>query len=132
MAMPPSVKCHCAEGGIALGSWTTQGYSRYAGAATYTRRFVLPKEYGRAKLMLDLGDVSAAARVRVNGKPAGERAWLPYTFDLGDALRAGENEISVTVFSTLAKGGSAPAGLIGPVRLAPYRDVQFTFARKAR
>jgi len=129
--MPGPIRCHCAEGEIGLGSWTTQGYSRYVGKATYRRRFTLPEQVVGTRVVLDLGRVSAAARVRVNGTSVGARARMPYTFDLADRLHRGSNEIVVTVFSSLATEESVSSGLIGPVRLVPYRDIQVSPADAA-
>jgi uncharacterized Zn-binding protein involved in type VI secretion len=87
-------------GTIPLGSWDELGLPHYAGGVRYTVRVQLP-EKGGAHAVLDLGRVRGSAEVLVNGKPCGTRIWHPYRFDITDAVKAGENEISMRVLNTL-------------------------------
>src|SRR5437764_9747884 len=50
---------------------------------------------------LDLGRVRGTAEVHVNGEAVGVRIWSPYTFDVTNHLRPGENELQVWVYNTL-------------------------------
>ncbi len=126
-ATAPALRCACEPGRITLGTWTAEGFSRYSGRATYTRRFRLPREYRGRRLLLDLGKVGVAASVRLNKKSLGAGVLPPHRFDVTEALKSGDNELAVTVASTLAnsKGaGPQPSGLIGPVKLIPYETVE--------
>ncbi|WP_345024774.1 hypothetical protein [Nonomuraea roseoviolacea] len=79
--------------------------------------------------VLDLGRVRGTAEVRVNGRACGVRVCSPYRFDVGAALRPGENTVEVEVYGTLAPHldavspthfvfpGQRVTGLFGPVRL---------------
>ena len=94
-------------------------------------------------VVLDLGRVCDAAEVVVNGRRFEPLLVPPFTVDVTDCLRVGENEIKVTVTSTLYNqlvgygrvGGRdwkhfrgrkelAPTGLIGPVTLVPKWRVE--------
>ncbi len=78
------------------------------------------------ELVLELGEVGQTAELTVNGEELGIRICRPYRFDLSGKLRAGENQLEITVANTLVHrqrdfhstamliGGS---GLLGPVRL---------------
>jgi hypothetical protein len=64
--------------------------------------------------------------VRVNGKLAGVRVAPPWTIDISELVKAGDNRIEVLVCNTLANHyctvptnyrGSPVSGLLGPVRI---------------
>ena len=66
--------------------------------------------------------------VHVNGAPAGVRLWDPYTIEVTDLVREGENEISLSVTNTLVNllsGTPRPSGMAGPPSLVPHAS--FTF-----
>ena len=119
-----------------LGSWTDldRGYS---GSGTYTKVFTLPDGF-RAddrRIELDLGRVRELAEVTVNGRKAGSLDWSPYTLDVTDLLRDGENEIAVRVTNASANevdGSGLPSGLLGPVSLRPQKVVELALARGAQ
>jgi lysophospholipase L1-like esterase len=99
----------------------------------------------RAKLILDLGTVKDIAQVSVNGKQIGVLWKPPYRADISNALKAGSNQLEITVTnqwtnrligdrlagadkrvlaaSSGGMGGFGPAptlsdaGLIGPVEI---------------
>ena len=119
----------CEEGVISLGDWRDHALESYSGAVVYRKRVQAPAASLGGKALLDLGRVRATATVRINGKAAGIRLAAPYTFDISDLLRAGENSIEVTVHNTLANhysigyptnfvyDGHTVSGLFGPVTL---------------
>ena len=81
---------------------------------------------GSRRLRLDLGRVGETARVYVNGKLVGDRVTAPYSYDITDYVREGENELVVIVSNTLANRVKdhfstymqiPPSGLLGPVKL---------------
>jgi hypothetical protein len=98
----------------------------YSGNARYTAFLDfanLDPAYRRAdvRLLLDLGQLTTVAQVRVNGSPAKTLISAPYTIDVSEYLIGGLNKFEVTVATS---PGEAPAGLLGPVTLVPrYRLV---------
>jgi hypothetical protein len=112
------------RGRIELGDWQEVGLPGYSGGVRYLCRF--PAARGS---IVDLGRVRGTAEVTLNGTSLGVRVCGPYTFELGDALRPGENELEVLVYNTLAPyldaispthfvfPGQKESGLFGPVRL---------------
>ena len=85
---------------LALGDLTTQGLPSYLGEVTLktTVKCAKPKA-------VFLPDVCAGANtVAVNGTTLGTRLWGPYAYDTETATwKKGENEIAVTVCSTLGQ-----------------------------
>ena len=118
----------CAQGRIPLGDWCRHGLAAYSGGAVYSRRVKLERPHLRGKVLLDLGEVAAAAEVHVNGEPAGVGMSPPWRFDVTRLLVEGENRIEVKVVNTLANHmstyptrcvyeGQTVSGLIGPVTI---------------
>jgi hypothetical protein len=109
---------------VRTGDWTAQGYPYFAGVGGYKQMAHVSERPGR--VWLDLGACRDVLEVEVNGPLVGARAWPPYRLDVTDALRPGENEIVVRVFSTLgnllwehyshAPRRPVPSGLLGPCR----------------
>lgn len=150
-----------------LEDWTKRsepGIHYYSGVATYRKVFDLPLEIRSQKaaisksaaekadlrpltadlspcIILDLGEVNAIAKVRVNGRDVGTAWKQPYEFDLSAAAKPGANELEIEVVNawlnrlvgdeqpgaqpvtyTAKKAWKAdekllPAGLLGPVSL---------------
>ena len=73
----------------------------YAGTVWYARRFRIPASFPRgADILLTFGAAEQAARVWVNGRPAGshEGGYLPVSLDItGLVDRAGPNSVAVAV-----------------------------------
>jgi len=65
----------------------------------YRRRFVLPEGFDRGRVLLHFGAVDQECTVYLNGKTLGVHrgGYLPFCFDVSDALIDGENEISLCV-----------------------------------
>jgi hypothetical protein len=116
----------------------------YSGTATYaqTFRWKQPKRRPTQRVYLDLGQVANLAEVQLNGQPVGTAWTAPYRLDITEALRKGDNQLSIRVTNTWANrllGDQAlpadqrstrtpapspaagkpllPAGLLGPVTL---------------
>ncbi|MCX7048937.1 MAG: glycosyl hydrolase [Candidatus Sumerlaeota bacterium] len=110
----------------------------YSGAATYRKTFDLSD--APQSLWLDLGDVRAIARVRLNGRELSAAWKQPYRFDIAGAVRSEANTLEIEVVNTWLnrllgddqagavkrwtsattktwKGPLAPSGLLGPVTL---------------
>lgn len=81
---------------IELGSWMSQGWPFYAQDMIYTQTFNISvlEPYYEVQLRKWNGTV---AEVIVNGKPAGIIGFKPYTLDISQWIRAGENCIEVKV-----------------------------------
>jgi hypothetical protein len=138
-----------------LGSWTRTGLSYYVGSASYERDFDLAPQLAGNQILLDCGDVGVALEIQLNGQKAGTRLWEPYSLDVTKFLKPGRNHLKITVTNAsdgtmrgvpdfrrylelLDLTGvflSSPGpfmdvidlnGLIGPVRLLPYRDAQLS------
>jgi len=82
-----------------LRCWTQLGEEeaqRFAGAARYTITLNLPATKADG-WFLELGDVREAARVWVNGRPAGVVVAHPFRVGVTGLLRPGENELAIEV-----------------------------------
>jgi hypothetical protein len=85
-----------------LTDWTESpdaGVRYFSGTASYHNRFVLPDALARAggPVFLDLGSVKEVAVVTVNGNEAGVLWMHPYRIDIGPFVRAGENQLAISV-----------------------------------
>jgi hypothetical protein len=128
-AIAEPVKITTGEGLLAAGDWSQAGALKYySGGMIYRKSITLPE--GAAKrVMLDLGSVVATCEVKINGKAAGVMMSPPYSVDITQYLNAGENEVEVLVYSTLANHyqtqptpyrGEPTAGILGPVSVKLY------------
>ncbi|MDH2414399.1 glycosyl hydrolase [Nocardioides sp. CER19] len=112
-----------------LGSWTRTDPT-FSGSGVYRTSVDLTKQdLADRRLVLDLGEVHDIAQVTVNGVTLPRALWSPYTVDVTDALRAGDNAIEVRVTNTLLNKRSKtppPSGLLGPVALRPQAVVDVT------
>lgn len=127
-------------GTIPLGSWDELGLPHYAGGVRYTVRVQIAERDG-AHVVLDLGHVRGSAEVLVNGKPCGTRIWHPYRFDVTDAAKGGENEISILVLNTLGphfadghpsagvKENQTQSGIFGPVHVLRMMPASLTLTK---
>jgi hypothetical protein len=115
----------------------------YSGTAIYRKTFTLPvlPESSR-QLILDLGEVREVAEVRVNGKDLGVVWTKPARVNITSVVKAGANELEVTVVNLwpnrligdaslpaekrftetnmrkfTSKSPLLPSGLLGPVRI---------------
>jgi hypothetical protein len=100
-----------------LQDWTASQDDRikyYSGTAFYNSGFNLAKMKTGEKVMISLGDVTAMARVTVNGKYAGGVWTAPYTLDITALVKEGENELKIEVVNTwvnrLIGDSKQPAG----------------------
>jgi len=118
----------CSEGEIGLGDWSNYGLETYSGIVVYGKTVNIREDQLRGKLILDLGSVKVVAEVLVNGNSAGVRLARPFSFDITDLLKPGQNTIEIKVANTLANHmrsypthyihkGQTVSGLLGPVRL---------------
>jgi hypothetical protein len=85
-----------------LASWTTnadRGVKFFSGTATYRKTVEVRREWLQlgVEVRLDLGRVGDIAEVSINGRPLGTLWKAPWTIDVTDALKAGDNLIEVRV-----------------------------------
>jgi beta-galactosidase/beta-glucuronidase len=73
----------------------------------YRRSFTAPKFMDGKRLLLHFGAVDWESTVSLNGKEVGTHrgGYDPFTFDITDALKAGENELVVRVADSTGRGG---------------------------
>jgi len=88
-----------------LSSWTEDenvGIRYYSGRAIYETEFTLPKSWSSATngLVLDVGDLWAIGKIRVNGKSAGVVWKPPYRVEIGDLARPGKNRLEIEIANT--------------------------------
>ncbi|MGV8092142.1 MAG: glycosylhydrolase-like jelly roll fold domain-containing protein [Mangrovibacterium sp.] len=86
-----------------LQDWTTSADERikyYSGTAVYTSTFKLDQVLEGKTVKINLGALTAMAKVSVNGTEAGGVWTPPYEVDITNALKAGENELKVEVVNT--------------------------------
>ena len=69
----------------------------YSGTARYTQRLYLDKLDRHFRYILDLGEVKHLAVVRVNGQTCGTLWRPPFTIDITEALRGGDNTLEIDV-----------------------------------
>jgi hypothetical protein len=91
-----------------LGDWNEQMGADFSGTTEYKVMFPYAGIAGQDHF-LDLGTAAAAAEVWLNGQKLGARAWQPYRFRTGKALRSGQNELRIQVTNTLANYLVSPA-----------------------
>lgn len=83
-----------------LASWYTYGLQQYTGFLEYETWITIDNTF--SDIFIDLGKVKYMAEVFVNDKPVGARLWPPYTFDISDALKPGDNKIKVRIGNLIA------------------------------
>ena len=136
-----------------LVSWPTRsepGIKYYSGTAVYEKTFELadtPLNIKHSRLFLDLGEVRELAEVKLNGKSCGTVWCPPWSVEVTDAVKAGENKLQIEVVNfwpnriigdaslpkdqrltrtNIRKLTAAtplePAGLLGPVRFETQLD----------
>lgn len=72
----------------------------------YQRNFTIPKSWKGKKVILHFGAVDWEANVMVNGMIIGthEGGHVPFSYDITDALKEGENQITIKVRDPTNKG----------------------------
>jgi hypothetical protein len=80
--------------------WNEQGHPFYSRGVAYQQQFKVAQKQGR--FVVSLPDwYGSAARVDVNGKPAGYIVAPPWALDVTKQLKRGDNTVEVVVFGTL-------------------------------
>ena len=115
-------------GQIETGPWDGQGYPYYSGVATYRQQFRLTAAQKKARLHLEMEQPGDLAEVIVNGISCGVRAWEPFACDISEAVSSGQNNLQIKVANSLQNlllQEPKPSGLLGQVRIVPYKEIRF-------
>lgn len=103
-----------------LVSWTQwTGMEDFSGTLAYNTSFWLEKG-DVAGVMLELGNACELVRLYVNNAVAGVKMWAPYTFDITEYVKQGDNSVRVEVTNSIANKickAKRLSGLLGPVRI---------------
>lgn len=120
--------------------WEKQGCGNYSGGGTYRQEVDLSDELVQNHLRLEPTAVYHTMEVRLNGADCGVRAWAPYTINLGRAAQPGKNVVEIYVTNTAGNAmyagtqydvrEKAQSGLIGPVKVVPYRIVNISIRKR--
>ncbi len=70
----------------------------------YERDFTVPAAWAGKRILLHFGAVNRLCEVLVNGKPAGghDTGYLPFTLDITETVKTGENNLIVRVMNDLS------------------------------
>lgn len=83
-----------------LQDWTTSqndSIKYYSGAAIYTLTFNAPANLTDKNILLNLGSLTAMAKVKINGNDAGGVWTHPYKLDITQWVKTGQNELEIEV-----------------------------------
>ena len=80
--------------------WHEQGHPFYSAGVAYTQVFDVARPEGRYEVSLP-DWYGSTARVKVNGKLAGRLVSRPWTCDVTDLIKPGQNSVQVEVIGTL-------------------------------
>jgi hypothetical protein len=99
-----------------LVSWTTherEPIRHYSGLAQYRKEINISSEWleENKRLQLDLGDLWAVARIRLNGQSVGIVWTPPYRVDITQSARPGMNTLEIEVANTWANRIVGDTGL---------------------
>lgn len=97
---------------VPLGPWDEwAALQDFSGRIEYSFRFTLAPELVGEALLLDLGQVFWAAEVRLNDVELPPSLWPPHTFEVSEQVRAGDNQLTITVSNTLANAVCAESAI---------------------
>ncbi|MDY0168540.1 MAG: glycosyl hydrolase [Thermoguttaceae bacterium] len=125
---------------VSLGPWaTTLNLGEdFSGHVTYRRTVKVPEALRGGRLVLDLGHVEYAARVRVDGQNVGCVLWNPWRLELPSLAGRSEFELEITVANTLAneltsqRVRDAWSNRKGPGWPGPYHQRELAFEAESR
>lgn len=72
----------------------------YSGTAFYSNNFVLEALTENEKILIDLGDFTAMAKVKVNGIYAGGLWTRPFQIDITNFVKEGKNNLEIEIVNT--------------------------------
>ena len=83
-----------------LYNWTTssdESIKYYSGTARYTIQFSVPEVKKDETIVINLGKLTAMAKVKINGNDAGGVWTYPYKLDITQWVKPGQNELEIEV-----------------------------------
>lgn len=83
-----------------LNESTNPGIRYFSGTAVFSTSFTMPSQKAAQKFRISLGNVHNMARIFLNGQDAGLVWKEPYSTDITDFLKAGENTLEIHVTNT--------------------------------
>jgi hypothetical protein len=86
-----------------LTDWTTSANDSikyYSGTATYSNQFKMRKVAKGQKVIINLGAVTAMAKIYINGTYAGGLWTAPYELDITKFIKKGNNSLKIEVVNT--------------------------------
>jgi hypothetical protein len=84
------------------GEISTEGYPFYAGAFELKQTFELPEKRKDHSYVLELPNCEAIVSViELNGTVIDTLCWSPYQTDITQTLKAGKNELKITMVNSL-------------------------------
>ena len=91
--------------------YTGRGFADHVGNLYYRRKFTVSSRMLEKRLFLRFGSVTHKAEVWLNGTCLGKHSggFLPFSFEITEAARAGENELEVIV-NNIVDETTLPAG----------------------
>ncbi len=95
---------------VKVGALAQQGYPFFAGSVTFKKKINLTADELADRSVKFQKLCSTVTKVKVNGTQAGKIMWQPYEVDVSKLLKAGENDIEITVTGNLRN-------LLGPFHL---------------
>jgi hypothetical protein len=84
---------------VRSGELATQGFPFFAGAITLSKTMRINKEMNTRYVLPARPPRAVLSRVSVNGAAVATRPWAPFDVDITDALRDGENRLSIRLWS---------------------------------
>jgi len=105
------------------GGWERSGYPFYPGPMTYRQRFAIRPPTGQ-KILLHVANLSQAASVLINGRPAGDLLWQPFELDVTSCLSEGKHELALRIYGSL-RNTLGPWHLPGNRRIVGYSQQHF-------
>ena len=94
--------------GVTLQNIEQQGFPFFNGKMVLNKKINLPKD--NYKLVFDK-KLASLVSVKLNGEDVGDILWRPYSVDLSPYIKDGENDIEITLISSLRN-------LLGPHHMA--------------
>lgn len=95
---------------VKVGALAQQGYPFFAGSVTFKKKITLTADEIADRSVKFAKLCSTVTKVKVNGVEAGKIMWQPYEVNVSKLLKAGENDIEITVTGNLRN-------LLGPFHL---------------
>ena len=100
--IPEPVRLTSVKGRMKTGDLTKTGaLSVFSGKAVYEKDITLQKLYPDEHFYLEIEDAAATVNVEINSKTAAVFTYRPFSTEITDYIRDGENHIKITVSNTL-------------------------------